>query len=380
MIPTTGGPLLIEGIQVRTRLKSSYAVTKGDFRPLGFSPDYARFVSGPLAGHIEPGPYELSLSGPIDSGRSWELPVLLAHLLHAPARLSAASRLFTEAESVDKGAHVVWATGAVDTDLNPSPGSYEIARKLAASEELFDRARQQGLRILLLLPADISHADLDAARAAAVRYGASLHEVASLGQAMGPLGLPAAHATDDGAVEERPSLEGVAAPRPARRFPWLWAAGVTSVLMLLVAGYSGLSNLLSRSADKLPTSVLLELAYAEGEEACQDAILENKHFRLVAAGGRGASPSTGAGQSLCGLFVRNIGGDRILFRLDSRLRAYAIQGDNPLFAGIELASNQSLPVFFARRPPTDSYELTASISNTGNPIRMIVPLHHRGEK
>src|SRR5690606_2634536 len=130
VIPTTGGPLFIEGIQVRKRLKSSYAVTKGDFRPLAFSPDYARFVSGPLTGHIDPGPYELSLSGAIDSGRSWELPVLLAHLLHAPERLAASGGLAGEAEGTDanQATCLVWATGAVDTDLNPAPGTYEIAR------------------------------------------------------------------------------------------------------------------------------------------------------------------------------------------------------------------------------------------------------------
>ena len=82
IVPTTHEPITIESLKRRRRLPASYVALKGDFRPLQISSDYDRFVRGPLQAVLgELVSFELVLDGDIDCGRSWELPVLIAHFL-----------------------------------------------------------------------------------------------------------------------------------------------------------------------------------------------------------------------------------------------------------------------------------------------------------
>lgn len=137
LVPTTGGPLVINALRVRPGLPASAAFAVGDYRPLPWSGDYARLSApgGPLSAAI-PGlaPHELRLSGSFDAGRSWEAPVALAHLLLARGHVLTDDPAESDA--------IIFATGAVDLDLELIPGDYALADKIGRLAELTARAPQ----------------------------------------------------------------------------------------------------------------------------------------------------------------------------------------------------------------------------------------------
>lgn len=145
VVPTTGGPLRLCALQPRPGLPASAAFAQGDYRPLPWSADYARLAApgGPLA--RLPGmagvPHALRLSGSFEAGRSWEVPVCLAHGL-----IARGLRLAAEPGEADL---VLWATGAVDLDLAIQPGDYALLDKLARSRDLLAGAPQADLAVLL---------------------------------------------------------------------------------------------------------------------------------------------------------------------------------------------------------------------------------------
>ncbi|MFY9290560.1 MAG: hypothetical protein WAP03_07675, partial [Methylorubrum rhodinum] len=145
IIPTTAGPLRLRALTPRPGLPASAAFADGDYRPLPWSADYARLCAagGPLArlvGH-EVGPHELRLSGSFDAGRSWEVPVGLAHGLAARGH-----RLVAEPAEADL---ILWATGAVDLDLAVLPGDYALLDKIERSRSLLAEAPRARLAVLL---------------------------------------------------------------------------------------------------------------------------------------------------------------------------------------------------------------------------------------
>jgi hypothetical protein len=144
LIPTTGGPIVLKSLKPRAGLPASTAFAEGDFRPLPWSSDYARLCASALAPVI-PGlvPHELRTSGSFDAGRSWEVPVTLAHLLVARGH-----EIVSDLDSADA---LVWATGAVDLDIIPIAGDYAVADKLALSKPLFEQAK--GKKTLFIAPA-----------------------------------------------------------------------------------------------------------------------------------------------------------------------------------------------------------------------------------
>ncbi|MGX7708937.1 hypothetical protein [Methylobacterium sp. Gmos1] len=145
VVPTTGGPVVLRSLKKRPGLPASAAFAAGDYRPLPWSGDYARLAAagGPLsrlAGEASE-PYELRLSGSFDAGRSWEVPVCLAHGL-----LTRGHSLTADPEAADL---VLWATGAVDLDLAVLPGDYALLDKLARSRDLLAAAARADLAVLL---------------------------------------------------------------------------------------------------------------------------------------------------------------------------------------------------------------------------------------
>src|SRR5262249_44922110 len=122
-IPTTRRPVFITSLKARPSLPASFVVAEGDFRTLSIARDYDRLVgpSGPIGMRLperERVSYEIRLSEPFESGRSWEVPVCLAHLL-----VSAGHTLVTRVEDADV---IVWSTGAVDLDLTIVKQNYFI--------------------------------------------------------------------------------------------------------------------------------------------------------------------------------------------------------------------------------------------------------------
>jgi len=138
LVPTTGAILRILTLVPRPGLPHGAAFAEGDYRPLPLSPDYRALTGpeGPVARHLggQIAPHELRLSGAPDSGRSWEVPVALAHLLLA--------RGWTLTPDWAAADLVIWATGAVDLDLTMLPGDYAPERKVALSTSLLAKARK----------------------------------------------------------------------------------------------------------------------------------------------------------------------------------------------------------------------------------------------
>ncbi|MBM7067441.1 hypothetical protein [Actibacterium sp. 188UL27-1] len=150
VVPTTGAALVIRKLAPRPGLPHGAAFAEGDYRPLDLSPDY-RALSGPegpvaRALGAAPPPHELRLSGAPQSGRSWEAPVALAHIL--------LTRGWTLTDQPEEADMILWATGAVDLDLNVIPGDYALRRKLELSRDLLD-----GKRVVVVLPPDSGLSD-----------------------------------------------------------------------------------------------------------------------------------------------------------------------------------------------------------------------------
>jgi hypothetical protein len=149
VIPTTDGPVRILRLTRRPNLPVSIVVAEGDFRPLAFSDAYSRLTAsgGPLSAIVAAelaGGYELRLDRAIESGRSWEAPVALAHALTARGHV-----LADRPEGADL---VAWTTGALDSDLAIVPMDYGVAEKLRRSAELFAGLADAGARAFVGLP------------------------------------------------------------------------------------------------------------------------------------------------------------------------------------------------------------------------------------
>ena len=146
-VATTAGPVRVERI-VAEDAPLSQVYQGRNYRPLEpLSGDYARFVApnGPVARALGPfatASFRLELSGPIDSGYSWELGLFVAHGLAQDGSLAGTS------DELDR---VVLLTGRVDIDLKVGAVGH-IADKIAAAREFFDDFRRRAVPIALFLP------------------------------------------------------------------------------------------------------------------------------------------------------------------------------------------------------------------------------------
>ncbi|MEH3143815.1 MAG: hypothetical protein PGN34_00280 [Methylobacterium frigidaeris] len=224
VIPTTGGPLRLRALRPRPGLPAPAAFADGDYRPLPWSADYARLcgAGGPLARHLgeAPPPHELRLSGSFDAGRSWEVPVCLAHGLAARGH-----RLVAEPAEADL---ILWATGAVDLDLAVRPGDYALLDKIDRSRALL--AEAPGAALAVLLP---EGPERDAAEAA----------IRALGWDPAPLILPGGSVPAALEALARPA-EAAPASSPPRRLRRLAGPAVA----VAVAGVAALAILGTRPA------------------------------------------------------------------------------------------------------------------------------------
>ena len=147
LIATTEGPVAVQKITAEEPGVPSVACRDGTTEVLAISSDYTRFVDrgtglvARLTGH---GAYRLDLDRPVDGGSSWQLPVLLAHLLEGERRLAGPD---------DSADLVVVATGEIDREQRIRPVG-RIAEKLAAAGDLIARCGANGPPLVVLLPSD----------------------------------------------------------------------------------------------------------------------------------------------------------------------------------------------------------------------------------
>ena len=146
-IATTEGPVAVQKITAEDPDVPSVACLDGTTEILPISRDYTRFVDrgtglvARLTGH---GAYRLDLDGPVDGGRSWQLPVLLAHLLDAEGWLAGPE------EPADL---TLLATGEIDREQRVRPVG-RLDRKLSAARALIDRHAESGRPLVVLVPDD----------------------------------------------------------------------------------------------------------------------------------------------------------------------------------------------------------------------------------
>jgi hypothetical protein len=149
-LPTTGASNRVLRLKARPDLPASAVYQPRTIMPLSITEEYNVLTSksGPLtalAPLVRPGPYWLWLSGPIDSGESWQVPVLLAHLV-----IALGGELVEEPSDADL---VLWSTGAVDAELGVVDHDYRLAAKVACSRADLEEAAAAGAQIIGILPA-----------------------------------------------------------------------------------------------------------------------------------------------------------------------------------------------------------------------------------
>ena len=152
-IATTEGPVAVQKITAEDPDVPSVACRDGTTEVLAISRDYTRFVDrgtglvARLTGH---GAYRLDLDRPVDGGRSWQLPVLLAHLLDVEGRLAGPE------EPADL---TLLATGEVDREQRVRPVG-QVKQKLSAARALIERHAARGQPLVVLVPEGERSSDL----------------------------------------------------------------------------------------------------------------------------------------------------------------------------------------------------------------------------
>lgn len=146
IVPTTDGPAPILRLSRLNHAPRSVMRTQEDYRPLPPSERYNAFVQtgSALADRLSQGggQFELRLGAAVETGRSWELPVAIAHWLQVRGHEIA----------VDAPDLVIWATGALDNDLSILRRDYHLESKLEQSVSCLRDALGNGAQVLILLP------------------------------------------------------------------------------------------------------------------------------------------------------------------------------------------------------------------------------------
>ncbi|MBT5896864.1 MAG: hypothetical protein HOH61_13245 [Rhodospirillaceae bacterium] len=148
---------------------------------------YDQFVK-PGSGIVERefGPFDaasfrVDVSGPIDTGNSWQLGLYLVHALQAAPE----HRLIEDIAAADQ---IIWATGCVDYHLNVTEVDH-VAAKIEASGDLFAEWAALGKPVAVITAAGVNESD---ARAALADSGAAVFGAENAGQAGAILGLASA--------------------------------------------------------------------------------------------------------------------------------------------------------------------------------------------
>lgn len=146
IIATTEGPVFVQRIIAEDPNVHSVICRDRTADVLPVSPGYYAFVrrgSGVIARDFGHDAFRIDVSDKVDQGSSWQLPVYLAHLLHARQLLGDGQFL--------PGDRVLWATGEIDFDLRVRKVD-AVARKLVGSRDLFRELDGKGIKVQLLVP------------------------------------------------------------------------------------------------------------------------------------------------------------------------------------------------------------------------------------
>jgi hypothetical protein len=200
-IATTGGAVQVLQITPE-RAPQSMVCQNRTTNVLPVSSLYDQFVK-PGSGIVERefGPFDnasfrVDVSGPIDTGNSWQLGMFLAHALGAAPD----HRLIEDIAAADE---ILWATGCVDYHLNVTEVDH-VAAKIRASAQQFQDWAGMGKTVTLITAAG---ANEDDSRAALAGNPVQIFGAENAWQAGEILGLA-------GVIKSRP--EGAAAASPGK--------------------------------------------------------------------------------------------------------------------------------------------------------------------
>ena len=145
-IPTTRGVIRILSITREEPEIRSVLCIEGSFEALPVSGNYDQFVRRPT-GVIEKllgeGSYRTDLDGPVTQGDSWQLGILLAHILDTAGR-------FLDSSETHPVGETIWASGEVSPSLDIRPIDH-IRRKLGESLPQLKELHDSGEAVTVLL-------------------------------------------------------------------------------------------------------------------------------------------------------------------------------------------------------------------------------------
>lgn len=218
VIATTEGHAYVQRITPEEVGVQSVVCLDGTAQVLPVSAAYHAFVrrgSGVIARDFGHDAFRTDIGARVDQGTSWQLPLYLAHALHAIGDLG---------DGVPKqGDRVLWATGEVDVDLVVRRVD-GVAQKLKHAIAPVRALRARGVDVQLLLPSD------NVGESAGYR-----HDLA---------GISGVTRLKD-VLPKPKSPAPVAAPaqlQPPRTRPWRWLVITLVVAALLLAMGHGLKS------------------------------------------------------------------------------------------------------------------------------------------
>jgi len=144
-IGTTDGPAEVQRVTPEDREVRSVICLDGKAISLPISDDYDAFVRRPtgvveaLLGHPA---YRIDISRPIAGGYSWQLGVLVAHVLADADRL---------ANPEEHAPTALWLTGEVDHNFNISAVD-DVALKLTRAATTFETLMDDGIEPVVIVP------------------------------------------------------------------------------------------------------------------------------------------------------------------------------------------------------------------------------------
>ncbi|MCF3932397.1 hypothetical protein L1787_03075 [Acuticoccus sp. M5D2P5] len=332
LVPTTGGLARVVRLEEKPHLGQSTVTGEGDFRPLPIAADYHRLADGPLrALGDQTGPFHLTLSGRVEDGRSWELPVLIAH------RFAAHGAVFAPVAEADI---VVWATGAVDGTLAPAGAARHIGEKLAHSQILAE-ARPEARLVVALAPGPAAQEAL-----AALPAGAECLPLATF---------------DDIERLTAGVAEGVKPARPRPRFPRTGRWGAVALVALLVAiGFGGSILLVKETTlNRFNSLIRLERLSAPDRESCISAHMEGRPLAAETLRVDGEVATIDGDGATCALRFTNRAASPVTLTLDDGFAGIVIAGDSPVGRPMALSPGASYMLVFRAPPDGRSSRLLA---------------------
>jgi hypothetical protein len=318
------------------------------------------------------------LDGDLETGRSWELPVAVGHLLRDRGAIASVEETDVESDACLETTRqhrqgeadlLVWATGKLDANLAPVADDYRLDLKLSNSEALLSHCKAEGRKIIFAIPDGLEPTELKAIETAAARWDARLFVLANsgaledmvralIGAALSEPSCPAQLAQE---TSKKPPSRTFSSNRAA------WAIGGVAAVFALVAGLSAwnISDPSTTGSAGELESLHIERLDAATLDECHDAIYNDRaQFKATPLRRNGDLYQVGSGDGLCGLRFMNVGRSALRLTVEPTLMNSTVIGNQTIFSadGERLAPTWEAVVYFSEQPPPGDYTLEVAAS------------------